>query len=334
MAVNYRFLNLEVEMLGHQKVLNTLQAAIKSDNVSHAYIFEGPNGVGKRETALSFSSMLTCEAEDAPCGQCKSCQLFKENSHPDFVEIYFEDKSISVEDIRNILKGLVIKPLYSKYKIIIINDADNMTVQAQNAVLKSLEEPPPYVIFILTVQSGAAMTQTVRSRCQRIFFDKLGYEDIIGILEAKYGSRLPEWDFIVSYADGVIGTALELIDSPHYLDIRENVLDALTQLLSSQDIDLFKLYEMFEKNNDNIDYILRVMLLFFRDIIIYNQTAEFKILINSDKKDMIIKNVRTSLSSLLKCIQAIWDAKRGLEVNANFQLTIEVMLMKIQSNLT
>ncbi|HEY5585905.1 MAG TPA: DNA polymerase III subunit delta' [Ruminiclostridium sp.] len=317
-------------MLGHQKVLTTLQAAINNDNVSHAYIFEGPDGVGRRETALSFSSVLMCEADNAPCGECKSCQLFKQGSHSDFQEIYSEDRSISVEDVRNILKGLIIKPLYSKYKVIIINDADSMTVQAQNALLKSLEEPPRYVVFILTVQSGAAITQTVRSRCQRILFNKMSYEDIMEILETKYGNRKPEWDFIVSYADGVIGTALDLADSPHYLEIRDEVLEAVTQLVSSQDADLFKLYEIFEKNSDKIDYILRVMLLFFRDIIIYNQTADFSILLNSDKKDMIIKNASVNLSSLIKCIQAIWSAKRGLEVNANFQLAIEVMLMKIR----
>ncbi|MHB8063311.1 MAG: DNA polymerase III subunit [Ruminiclostridium sp.] len=319
-------------MLGHQKVLTTLQAAIENDNVSHAYIFEGPDGIGRRETALSFSSMLMCDADNAPCGKCKACQLLGQSSHPDFQEIYLEDKSISVEDIRNILKGFVIKPLYSKYKVFIINDADNMTIQAQNALLKSLEEPPPYVVFILTVQSGAAMTQTIRSRCQRILFNKICYEDIMGILETKYGNRRPGWDFIVSYADGVIGTAINLVDSPQYLEIREEVLEAVTQLLSSEDTDLFKLYEIFDKNNDKIEYLLRIMLLFYRDIMIYNQTANFSILINSDKKDMIIKNASVSQSSLLKCIHAIWSAKRGLEVNANFQLAIEVMLMKLSSN--
>jgi len=319
-------------MLGHQKVLSTLQLAIRNDNVSHAYIFEGPDGVGRRETALSFSSILMCGADAAPCGECKSCQLFEQGSHSDFQEIYSEDKSISVEDIRNILKGLIIKPLYSKYKVIIINDADNMTVQAQNALLKSLEEPPSYVVFVLTVQSGAAMTQTIRSRCQRILFYKLGYEDIMGILEAKYGNKKPEWDFIVLYSDGVIGTALDLIDSPHYLEIRDEVLEAVAQLVSSQDADLFKLYEIFEKNSDKIDYILRIILLFFRDIIIYNQTAGSSILINSDKKDMINKIASLSISRSIKCIQAIWAAKRGLEINANFQLVIEVMLMKIRNN--
>lgn len=316
-------------MLGHQKVLASLQEAIKKDNVGHAYIFEGPDGIGKRETALAFASMLLCEKAIFPCGECKSCQLFFQGSNPDFQEIYSEDKAISVDNIRNILKGLVIKPLYSSYKIIVINDADSMTVQAQNALLKSLEEPPPYVVFVLTVQSGAAVTPTIRSRCQRVLFDKFDNEMIIKILEAKYGGRKPGWDFIVAYSDGVIGTALELIEEPRFLEIRNQILEAVNAILSSQDNDLFKIYEIYEANSDRIEFILRVMLLFFRDIIIYNQTADVSILINSDKKDMIINNANKSLTGLLRCINAVWSAKRSLDYNANFQLAVEVMLMKI-----
>lgn len=317
-------------MLGHPKVISTLKAAIENDNVSHAYIFEGPNGVGRRETALYFSSMLLCGETYKPCGKCKPCQLLAERSHPDFLEINSEEKNIGVENIRNVLKELMIKPLYSKYKVFIINDADNMTVQAQNAMLKSLEEPPPYVVFILTVQSSAAIVQTIRSRCQRVLFKKLPREDIFEILESKYGPKKKDWDFIVSYSDGVIGTALELVDSPHNLELRDEVLEMAMQLVYDNGTDIFKLYEIFEKNNDKIDYILRVMLLFFRDILIYNQTSDFSILINSDKKDMIIRNNSVSLSSLINCIQTIWSTRKALEANANFQLAIEVMLMKIQ----
>ncbi len=337
-------------MLGNQRVLANLQEALRMDSVGHAYIFEGPDGIGKRETALSFSSMLMCQETNAyeehvsagnltqenlsrrpaACGKCKSCQLFAEGSNPDFQEIYSKDKSISVDDVRNILKGLVIKPLYSRYKVIIINDADNMTVQAQNALLKSLEEPPPYVIFVLTVQSGAAMAPTIRSRCQRVLFNKLGGGEILKILEEKYGGRKSEWDFIISYSDGIIGTAMELIESPQYLDIREEVFEAVRRLASPDEADVFKIYEIFEKHDDKTEFILRIMLLIFRDILIYNQTADTGILINSDKKDMIMEYANLNLSGLLKCINAVWSANRGLGYNANFQLAIEVMLMKIK----
>lgn len=317
-------------MQGHQKILSTLRAAIQKDNVSHAYIFEGPDGVGKRDTALKFASMLMCQADDFPCGQCKSCQLYKEASNPDFQEIVQKEKSISVEEIRNMLKGLVIRPLYSQYKVIVINDADAMTIQAQNALLKSLEEPPSYVVFVLTVQSSAAVAQTIRSRCQRILFNRLPYEDIIELLESNYGPRKPDWDFIASYADGVAGTALELAASPNSLELRDEVLDFVARLVSLDDVDLFRFYETFEKNNDRVDYVLHIILLYFRDLLIYKETQDTSLLINSDKKDIIIRNAGLSFTHVIKCIQAVWDTRRGLDNNANFQLAIEVMLMKIQ----
>lgn len=318
--------------LGHNKILAGLREALKNNSVAHAYIFEGPDGIGRRETALTFSSMLLCSVDHSACGDCKSCQLFAEDSNPDFQEIYSKDKSISVDDIRNILKGLVIRPLYSSYKVILINNADSMTVQAQNALLKSLEEPPPYVIFILTVQSGAAITPTVKSRCQRILFNKMGDYEIMEILQSKYGVRKPEWDFIVSYADGVVGTALDLAETPVFLDTRDEVLKSVGNLLGKKDEDVFKAYEVFEKNADKIDYILGIILLFFRDIIIYKQTSMDNILINSDKKDIIIENSGVKLTALLKCVNAVWEAKRSIEYNANFQLAVEVMLMKIRDS--
>jgi DNA polymerase-3 subunit delta' len=271
-----------------------------------------------------------CQSENFPCGECKSCQLFEQGSNPDFQEIYSEDKSISVEDTRELLKGLVIRPLYSKYKVIIINDMDRMTIQAQNALLKSLEEPPHYVVFILTARSAAAITPTILSRCQRILFDKLSNDEILGILELKYGKKNTDWDFIVSYADGVIGTALDLIDSPDTIQLRADILEAISQLISTNNTDLFQIYNIFEKNSDKVEYILSVILLYFRDILIYNMTDNFTLLINSDKKDMIIKNAGMSYSSLIKCIQTVWDTQRSLKSNVNFQLAIDVMLMKIK----
>lgn len=317
-------------MSGHQKVLNTLKAAIEKDNVGHAYIFEGPDGIGKRETARSFAAMLLCGSELFPCGECKSCQLFEQGSNPDFMEIYTGDKSIGVEDTRDLLKSLIIKPLYSKYKVIIINDMDKMTIQAQNALLKSLEEPPYYVVFILTVSSAAAVAPTILSRCQRILFDKLSYEEMLRIIKSRHLETDGNLEFIVSYADGVIGTALELLDSPDTIRLRDDIIETVSEAMLSKDADIFKIYEVFEKNSDRADYILSVLLLYFRDILIYKMTENFALLINSDKKDIIIKNTGISFSGLIKCIKTIWDTQRSLKSNVNFQLAIDVMLLKIK----
>lgn len=318
------------ELLGQKKILSQLRKNIENNTVGHAYIFEGPNGVGKRETARSFCSMLLCECAQFPCGECMPCKLFSQSSNPDFKELFLEGKSISVDDVREVLKTIVIKPMYSKYKAILINDADEMTLQAQNALLKSLEEPPEYLIFILTVKSSTALAQTIRSRCQRILFSKTSDNDIKDILRDKYGQKISNLDFIVSYSDGVIGTAINLAESNIHFELRDKAIKSVSQLLSGSKADIFQIYELFEKNEEKIDFIMQIMLLYFRDLLIYSKTRNSSLLINSDKEDMIISDAGIGYVNILKSIQLIWDACKCLDYNVNFQLSIETMLLKIQ----
>jgi DNA polymerase-3 subunit delta' len=275
--------------------------------------------------------MLFCESEMFPCGECKPCQLFSESSNPDFQELFFEGKSISVEEIREILKTIVIKPVYSKYKVILINDADEMTLQAQNALLKSLEEPPEYLIFILTVKSSTAIAQTIRSRCQRILFPKLSDDEIKYILKSKYGERIVNKDFVVSYSDGVIGTAIKMAESGSSFELRDSVIESVSKLLAGSKNDVFRIYELFEQNESNIDFIMQIMLLYFRDLLIYSKTRNSSLLINSDKKDMIISDADIGFTEIMNSINSVWDACKSLDYNVNYQLSIETLLMKIQN---
>ena len=314
-------------MLGHKNILDNLGLAITNNTVGHAYIFEGPDGIGKRETALSFSRMLMCEAKDFPCGTCRACLLFSEQSNPDFQEIICEGKSIGVEDIRRITKDIVIRPLYSEYKVIIINDADKMTLQAQNALLKSLEEPPRYIVFILTAHSASSLAPTIRSRCQKIQFSKLADSEIENILSARYGDL--DRGFIISYADGVIGTALELADNPQLLELRDRVLGAIASLISSSGENIIDVSKLFEDNTDKLQFMLKIVLLYLRDLLIYSKTENISILINSDKKDMIICNADVKQPALIRCIQSVWDTAEAIGYNANAQLAVEVLLIQL-----
>jgi DNA polymerase-3 subunit delta' len=318
------------ELLGQKKILSQLRKTIENNTVGHAYIFEGPDGVGKRETARSFCSMLLCGSPEFPCGECMPCKLFSQSSNPDFTELFLEGKSISVDDIREVLKTIVIKPMYSKYKAVLINDADEMTLQAQNALLKSLEEPPEYLIFILTVKSSTALAQTIRSRCQRVLFPKASDNEIKYILSGKYGEKVSNLDFVVSYSDGVIGTAINLAESNTQFELRDNVIKSVSKLLSGSKADIFQIYELFEQNEGKIDFIMQIMLLYFRDLLIYSKTRNSSLLINSDKKDMIISDAGIGYANILSSIRSIWDACKCLDYNVNFQLSIETMLLKIQ----
>ena len=198
-------------IIGQNEVLDNLKNALAEERVSHAYIFTGPEGIGKRTIAKSFAEALLCENSTVllPCGSCQACLLFQGGTNPDFRRVKIEGASIGVDEIRGIQSDVNIKPLYSKRKVYIIEDADKMTVQAQNSLLKTLEEPPAYAVIVLTTSNYKALLETVRSRAQRIDFKKNTPDEVKKAVEKKYG-RNPSKniEFAINYADGIIGTAI------------------------------------------------------------------------------------------------------------------------------
>lgn len=320
-------------IIGQKEVIGSLTGAIKDNRVGHAYVFSGMPGIGRRTAARVFSALLLCEKGNTlkTCGECLACHTMSTGANPDFHVIEHVNGSIGVDDIRNLQKDVIIKPLYSNKKVYMIVDADKMTIQAQNCLLKTLEEPPGYIVIILIVSNIDALLETIRSRTIRYNFKKNTRTEVYGILHKKLGEDFKGIDFIVTYADGVIGTALELANSGEFVSLRDRAIDITMKISSSGLVDIFDAYDFFEDNKESIDTILDTMLLFYRDLFMVKKSGSEKILINSDKKDIILSNVqRLSVERLVKAIDAIEEARRNIRQNANYQLTVEVMLMKLQ----
>lgn len=158
------------DVVGHRNIIKYIESAVASDAVSHAYILNGERGSGKKLLANLFSMSLQCqnrEEDGDACGKCQSCRQAMSGNHPDIIRVTHEKpNTISVDDIRaQVNNDIVIKPYSSKYKIYIIADADLMTVQAQNALLKTLEEPPQYAVIMLLTENAEVLLPTIRSRC-------------------------------------------------------------------------------------------------------------------------------------------------------------------------
>jgi len=320
-------------IVGQKEIIGSLRNSILSGRVGHAYIFSGPKGIGKKTMARIFAGLLLCEKSDGVkrCGECPSCLLFDNGSNPDFREINPADSSIGVDKIRDMQSDIIIRPLYSTRKVYLITDADRMTVQAQNCLLKTLEEPPSYAVIILTSSNYDALLETIRSRAVNYSFKKNSFEEVKEFLKTNIKMADKPIDFIASYADGIIGTALRLADSDEFTGIRDKTIDIIIKLSDSKLASVFDIYKFFDENKSYIETILDIMVLFYRDLIMVKKEQSGHILINSDKKDIILNNAeRFSLRKLLSNIEAVETANKYLKQNANFQLTIEVMLMKIQ----
>lgn len=320
-------------LIGQGEIKGILENSIKGNKVSHAYVFTGPRGIGKKSFAKIFSGMLLCENQSGGirCGQCFACKTFDNNTNPDFHIIDAGEGSIGVDEIRKIQSEVIIKPYYSSRKVYLIIEADKMTVQAQNCLLKTLEEPPSYAVIILTASNYEALMETIRSRVSRIPFKKYNNEELRAILDLWLDKPVYNMDFVLSFSDGIAGNALDIAGSEDFIRIREESINVILKLVSKKTEDIFNASKFFEENKSDIDIILDIMLTFYRDLLIYKKTENEKMLINSDKKGIILNNIaKFTAGKLGDNIELIENTKRILQQNANFQLSMEVMLMKLQ----
>lgn len=179
------------KVIGQKDIIGTLLRSVRIGRVAHASVFTGSTGIGKRTVAAEYAGLLLCEnnLDEGACGSCKACKLYAGASNPDFKRISAGNAAIGVDEIREMQRDISIKPLYSKRKVYIIEDADKMTVQAQNCLLKTLEEPPEYVVIVLTASNYDALLETIRSRSQRYSFKKNTYEEVYKAIGSSFNGN-------------------------------------------------------------------------------------------------------------------------------------------------
>jgi len=322
-------------VIGQNEVIGSLKRSLSEDRVGHAYIFSGPAGIGKKTIAQLFAGLLLCEnpQDGVTCGKCTACLLFKNGSNPDYHRINTEEASIGVDLIREIQGDVAIKPMYSKRKVYVIEDTVKMTDQAQNCLLKTFEEPPAYVVVILLSTNYEMLLETIRSRAQRLNFRRYTYEQVCRAVSESYGGGSNIIELAAGYSDGNIGMALELAGSGEFTLLRDRIFDLLAGVAKGQMDDVLEFTTFMEENKDSTDLVLDIMLLYYRDLLVMCETGNENMLINSDKKDMICNNARMYCSRrVIDNIAAVEAVRRALKQNANYQLAIDNMLIKLRED--
>lgn len=320
---------------GQHEIVGSLKRLLSEDRIGHAYIFSGSAGLGKKTIAHIFGGLLLCENSQtgAMCGKCTACRLFEHGSNPDYHRISTEEASIGVELIREIQGDVAVKPVYSKHKVYIIEDAVKMTVQAQNCLLKTLEEPPHYVVIILLTTNYDSLLETIRSRAQHFHFKKYTREQVTKVLMDRLGQNNNIIKLAADYSDGNIGMALELAESEDFKRMRNQVIELLPGIEKGKTHDILAYSAFMEEQKENAGLILDIMQLYYRDILVICETGNDNMLINSDKRDIIVNNAQTCCSRrLISNIEAIGAARRALKQNANYQLVVENMLIKLRED--
>ena len=319
------------EIRGNTPLVEQLRRSAASGRSSHAYLFLGGAGAGKRLIANTFAKALQCEGEKRPCDSCKSCHAFNHGNHPDV--IYFQPlkngKTYTIEDVREqLLETVDLKPFQYEKKIYIIEQADTLNIQSQNALLKTLEEPPAHAVFLLLAERAEAFLPTILSRVVVMKIRPLSAETIADYL-MQAGHLAEESHILSAYAQGRIGQALELVEDEGFREMRQDILGKLEALPSMSEGEAYLLAKDLEGYKNDLRF-LDIMELWYRDLLTAKSLREEGYLIQRDKKDAIFRAAKEPAALLAKKAAAVRTARMRLAQNANFRLTMEVMLMDLK----
>lgn len=319
------------KIIGHRRIIEKLKNSIKQGSTANSYIFEGPKSTGKATVARAFAKALLCKEKSQKSGTCACCVQFDNNNQPDFCEIETTESSIKKAQIEDLQRDIKIKPFSGNQKVYIIYSAEKMTIEAQNSFLKTLEEPPEYARIILITENKEKLLQTIVSRCQRIVFNYVDTKLIESYLINSLNVTLERAEFISNFSNGVVGKAILLSESEDFELLRDETLKAIDTTVDDGKEKIFSTSEFFEKNKKDIDEILDIILLYFRDLIVFSETKDMTRVINKDKAELIERHSKQlQKKSLHDIIDLVLETKENINLKVNFLLNIENMLLEMQ----
>jgi len=326
------------DIIGQEHIKEHFRSSITSSKVSHAYLITGEIAAGKEFIANIFAQALQCQDKVdgyAPCGQCHSCIQAITKNHPDIKTVTHEKpNTVSVDDVRNqIVNDVAIKPFSSPYKIYIMNEAEKMTPQAQNALLKTLEEPPEYAVIILLTTSKTSMLPTILSRCVQL--DMRPVDDKIVRKYLMKELKVPDYqaDICVAFARGNIGKARSLATSEEFENIKEEAIRVLKNIRNMDLSDMVKTLKRLQEYKMNTNDFLDIMMIWYRDVLLYKATMDADSIVFKDEGTQIRKNAsESSYDGIEEILQAIEKTKTRLKANVNFDLAMELLLLTIKEN--
>lgn len=320
------------EILGQDSIKAYMKKTLERQQVSHAYIISGEEGMGKSLLARAFAQALLCdEGGVTPCGRCHSCIQFASGNHPDVAWVTHEKASIGVDEIRSqLVDPMLIKPYHSRFKIYIVDEAELLTVQAQNALLKTIEEPPEYGVVMLLTTNPDSFLQTIRSRCTMLKMVPLPDEEITQYLQ-RQGVPADQAETCAAFARGNLGKGIGLSKSEDFAHMRELLVGMLAKVRRMELSEIMAFIKQLKDDGlDNAD-TLDFCELWYRDILYRMATGQSDRLIFKSEKDVIERLARESdYRKLQQVIEAIAQAKVRLTANVNFETTMELVLLQMK----
>ena len=326
-----------VDIVGQEQLKEHLENALTTNTVSHAYIINGERSAGKEFIAKTFAMALQCENRQGiePCQECHSCRQALSGNHPDIIFITHEKpNTISVDDIRSQINGdVAIKPYSSPRKIYIMNEGEKMMVQAQNALLKTLEEPPEYAVILILTTNANSLLPTILSRCVVLNMKPVRDEQIKRFLMESMEVPSYKADICTAFARGNVGKARMLAKSEEFDKVKD---EAITLLKYIGEMEINEIVAAIKKINEykfDVNDYLDILSIWYRDVLMFKATHDANNLIFREEIQYIRKVAdKSTYEGIEEIIDALEKSKQRLTANVNFDLTMELLLLTIKEN--
>lgn len=322
------------DIIGHEDIIKHLDNAVAGGKVSHAYIFNGEDGMGKKSLAMALSKVLQCQEQPRPCNQCVSCKQIETANHPDVIFVTHEKTSIGVDDIREQVNAdIQIKPYKGPYKIYIIDKAEKLTQQAQNALLKTIEEPPEYALMILLVNNIDAMLGTILSRSVVLNLKPVEKMKVKEFLMTRH--HVPDYlaETAATFSGGNVGKAIKYALSGDFERLKGDVLHILKYIDQMELSELIKGVKTISENKSSFEDTIDLMILWYRDVLMFKATNNPDMLLYKEDISLLKRQAsHISYEGLQGIIKAMEKAKKCIISNVNPEIAIELMLLNIKEN--
>jgi DNA polymerase-3 subunit delta' len=307
-----------------------LQKSMAHGRIRHAYLFTGTPSIGKSTLAHVFGLALNCTGEgEHPCGECRSCKLITSGNHPDLIYSQLDPNSgtLRIEEVRAVMQRIALKPYEARFRIAILHDFDRARPTAQDALLKTLEEPPPHAVLMLLAQSTENVLPTIISRCQNLHLRPVATETVRTVLIERFSADPDQATLLAQLSAGRMGWAISALQNPDTLDQRTQALDLLEACLKMDRAGRFGAAEDLSKDKASLAALLELWQTYWRDLLLKTEGSPVKPC-NQDRA-VAIEQLAYSLTpeDALKALRATQTMLGYLNLNVNPRLALEVMFL-------
>ncbi len=320
------------QITGHEAAVELLDNSLRNDRLSHAYLFVGPAQVGKMTLAINLAQALNCEKDDKPCGACSSCQRIMGLKHADVQVIDLSGKTeVSIDQIRELERYASLKPFEGKSRVFIIDNADFMSSEAANCLLKTLEEPPPFVYMILLSTSEKAILSTILSRCQKLELRPIAISAIEGALIERYGTKPEDAHVLARLSSGCMGWAVQTSVNADAILHRKELIETLVNIAKADRLEKFSysanMASKFSKNRAEVQKLLSLWISLWRDLLLIKGNCR-EIITNIDHQETLFREeVYYDIIDIRNFIFCLIHAGMLLKNNANPRLVLDVLIL-------